>query len=456
MNNEMIENLVSKIVQSYKFVGFTNDTIHERDLFLSLITCVLIESPELNKLISVFKRVTPNIDFLKTVTDLSTSKKLSPALQVFLVELSGLIHKNKSSLDVSEVFQFADNSQMMRLPKEERISLYNRVLQRLQAMNLPDQFASDFSYHSLPFNFAELNTKLLLPDQNSHAYDPYAMTGESIVDFALLNNSIKITTESINQSSCYIEHQLLIAGAGKLKIKNSFALAPEPNVKKGEFDYAFTLLQPVISTEIEDITGDNSKKIKENYEEERIPKPIVKSKFWEHALIHHMLYSLNDSGKAIIVTGKGPLSRHSDFHSREILVNNNQIDGVIKLPPKLLDARTVPLFVIILNKRRNDTDKVIFIDAKDCFIPDNGINKLTNIDEIANSYHNHNSQSVNMEIVNLASIIENGCSLNVDTYLSNDAQQYEQINVEEIQQALSKQQRITDSIIKKLNSSIDN
>jgi hypothetical protein len=451
MNNEVIENLVSRVVQSYKFVGFVNDTIHERDLFLSLLTCVLVKSSDLNSLISEFRLKNTENDFLKAVTEHSTNKSLSLALQGLLVEISDLIKWNNPSLAVHEVFQFSDDSQIRKLIKLERITLYDRVLQRLQAMNLPDQFASDFSYQSLPFNFAELYTKLLQPKKNSRVYDPYAMTGESIVDFALLNNDTSVTTESVNQSSRYIQHKLLIAGASENHAKNSFALEPKSNVNKGEFDYACTLLQPNISAEIEDITGNSSRKLKGNFEEKRIPKSVVKSRFWEHALIHHMLYSLNDSGKAIIITGKGPLSRHSDFHSRKILADKNLIDGVIQLPEKLLDTRTVSLFAIILNKRRSNKDKIILIDARDCCTSESGINKLTNIDDIANAYRVQNSQSLTFEIVTPASIIEKGYSFNVDTYLSSEAPQHEDINAEETQQALLRQQRITDAIIKKLN-----
>lgn len=163
------------------------------------------------------------------------------------------------------------------------------------------------------------------------------------------------------------------------------------------------------------------------------------------------MYSLNDSGKAIIITGKGPLSRHSDFHSRKILVDNNQIDAVIQLPAKLLDARTVPLFVIILSKQRSANKKVTFIDVRNCFTSEAGINTLTSIDDIAAAYRTQSSQSIKLELVTLDTIIENGYSLNVDTYVAHDKQHYENIDIEGVQQALLKQQRNTDLIIKKLN-----
>lgn len=454
MNKDVIESLVSNVIQSYKFVGFKSDTIHERDLFLSLLTCALVKTDSSEGFTSLSSLMDTKKDFSKTVKTLANNKNFTPALREFFIDLSDLYEKNDGDIVIEEVFQFANKQQVSKLSNEELICIYDRVLQRLQAMNMPDHLASDFSYQSLPFNFAELYTELLQPKQSSRVYDPYAMTGESIVDFSLLNRGLNVTTESVNQSSRYIQHKLLIAGASEIRAKNSFALAPEANVKQAEFDFAFTLLQPSISSEIEDITADNSKKLRGNFEKARIPNAVIKSRFWEHALIHHILYALNDSGKAIIITGKGPLSRHSDFHSRKILVESNLIDGVIKLPSKLLDARTVSLFAIILNKKRSKTDKVKFIDVKDCYIPENGINKLANIDEIANTFHSKASSSVYVESVVPSSIIENGYSLNVENYLSNEVQQYEHINVEEVQQALSKQQRITDLIIKKLSANL--
>ena len=452
MNNDVIESLVSTVIQSYKYVGFTNDTIHERDLYLTLLTCVLVKSPNLDNLIAECKQKKSNHEFLATVRKYSTNELLTPALRAFLNELVELTNNSDGAIIFHEVFQLSDNSDIQKLSRQDRVTLYDRVLQRLQAMNLPDQFAAEFSYQALPFNFAKLYTQLLQPKPKSRVYDPYAIAGESIVDFALQNQNLSITTESVNQSSRYIRHQLLIAGVQKLNTINSFALAPVANVKKGEFDYALTLLQPSIYSEIEDITGDSSKKLKGDYEENRIPKAVLKSRFWEHALIHHMLYSLNDSGKVVIITGKGPLSRHSDFHSRKQLVDNYQIDAVIQLPPKLLDARTVPLFAIVLNKKRSNKDKITFIDARNCYTPDSGINILTSIDDIATAYRTQSSQSIKLELITLDTIIENGYSLNVDTYIAHEKRNYEDIDVEAVQQALLKQQRNTDSIISKLNS----
>lgn len=450
MKIDVIESLVSTVVQSYKYVGFINDTIHERDLYLALLTCVLVKSPDLENLITECSQKNLNCDFLETVRKYSTDELLTPALRAFLNELEELAN-NTQQFVFNEVFQLRDNPDIQKLTQKDRVTLYDRVLQRLQAMNLPDQFATDFSYQALPFNFSKLYSKLLQPKPKCRVYDPYAMAGESIVDFALQNESLTITTESVSQSSRYIRHQLLIAGVQELNTINSFALDPATNIKEGEFDYAITLLQPSIYSEIEDIRADKSKSLKGNYEENRIPKAVLKSRFWEHALIHHMLYSLNDSGKAIIITGKGPLSRHSDFHSRKELVDNNKIDAVIQLPPKLLDARTVPLFAIVLNKKRSNKDKITFIDARNCFTSDAGINTLTSIDDIAAAYRTQSSQSIKLELVTPEAVIKNGYSLNVDTYVAHEKRPHEDIDVEAVQQALLKQQRHTDLLIKKLS-----
>jgi hypothetical protein len=457
MSNEVIESLVSKIIQSYKYVGFINDTIHERDLFLSFLTFTLVKTENSKGAVSLSEALDKDLDFHEACKSFAKKADITPALLNFLNELSKLLVDNANThgkLVLKEILQLSADFTVKSLTVEERISVYDRVLQRLQAMNTPDQLSSDFSYQTLPFNFAELYTKLLSPSKGQHAYDPYAMTGESIVDFALLNKGVSITTESVNQSSRYIQHKLLIAGASSINTENSFALASKPNIRQAEFDLAFTLLQPNISSEIEEATVGDTKKLKGEFEHNRIPKTVVKSRFWEQALIHHMLYSLNDSGKAVIITGKGPLSRHSDYHSRKLLIDNNQIDGIIQLPTKLLDARTVPLFAIVLNKKRSNTNKVKFIDAHDNFISENGINKLTRLDDIAEAFHSSTSKSVTN--VSTDSIIENGYSLNVESYLSREVQPFEYIDVEEVQQALTKQQRITDLIVKKLDRVFSN
>ena len=102
--------------------------------------------------------------------------------------------------------------------------------------------------------------------------------------------------------------------------------------------------------------------------------------------------------------------------------------------------------------KRSNKDKITFIDARNCYTADAGINTLTSIDDIAEAYLNQNSQSIKLELVTPDKIKKNGYSLNVDTYLAHDKRNYEDIDVDAVQQALLKQQRHTDLIIRKLNS----
>ncbi|WP_273020916.1 N-6 DNA methylase [Rheinheimera sp.] len=453
MRNSNIETLVLTTLQSYKHIGFTHDTIVERDLFLSVLACSLLlqTSPTNSKVWYVLDELVQS----ENKADLQfTSDEPNPSIVEFIQDLRKRISAYPSLEKIKnllkEIRELSTDTLFSTLDKTQAIEFYDRVLQRLQAMNSPNLFSDDFIYQTLPFNLASLVSKLAPVKPKANVYDPYAICGEASVEFALLNKEVKITTESVNQSSIYIYHKLLIAGATSIKTINSFSMSPKANVDSQQFDLAFTLLQPSMSAEIEGSKHKQTKKLAGNFEQERVPKDVLVSRYWEHALIHHMLYSLKPDGKAVVITGLGPLVRQSDFKSRKLLLENNLIDAVVQLPAKLIDYRTVPLYVTIFRKNRLVSEPIKFIDASRYCHFENGINKLVNLDEIAELYHSSNVSKPELVLVSTNSVTQNECSLNVANYVSTLDRHHEYIDFDDTMTALSRQQRITNMLIENL------
>lgn len=459
MTNSDIEKLVLNALQSYKHIGFTHDTIVERDLFLGVLTCSLMiqTSPANSRVWCLLDELVQPED---KVASHVTSDEQSPAIIKFMQDLhkriSAYASSEKTKNLLNEIRELSTDTLFSKLDKTHAIELYDRILQRLQAMNSSNIFSRDFNYQTLPFNFAYLVSKLAAVKAKASVYDPYAMCGEAMVEFALQNEEVQITTESVNQSSIYIYHKLLIAGAASINAMNSFSMSPTPNIGKLHFDLAFTLIQPSMSAEIDGMATAHkqTKKLAGNFEEDRVPKEVLVSRYWEHALIHHMLYSLKADGKAIVITGLGPLVRQADFKSRKLLLENNLIDAVIQLPAKLIDYRTVPLFATILKKNRLASEPVKFIDASRYCYLENGINKLDNLDEIAALYHTSDATKPELVLVTTSTVIQNECSLNVAAYVATLDEHHEYIDFDDTMSALSRQQRITNKLIDNLSKTL--
>jgi type I restriction enzyme M protein len=110
--------------------------------------------------------------------------------------------------------------------------------------------------------------------------------------------------------------------------------------------------------------------------------------------VQHMLCSLEDDGKAVIVLDAGAVSRGSgnqgtnkEKNIRKEMVDHDLIEGVILLPENLFYNTNAPGILLILNKSKSDSrkDKIVLVNASNHFkkgkpknfIPDNLIKKIT-------------------------------------------------------------------------------
>jgi type I restriction-modification system DNA methylase subunit len=245
------------------------------------------------------------------------------------------------------------------------------------------------------------------------------------------------------QTSSYIRHKLILAGTSQIDTKHSFSLSTNSNVLENSFDVAFTLLEPKES---------NTVNSNEKLNLIRLEKDTVPSKFKEHGFIQHILYSLKDDGIGIVFIGKGPLNRVAESNARKFLLENNFVDAVIQLPPKLITSRTVPLFALILRKNRKPKQPVKFINATSFSESEGTRNKLTNLKLLAKTYHAKSNKENFVSLVLSRDISTDGYPLNVSNYVSSDFnEEREDIDLIAVRKALQKQQMITDDSLSKLN-----
>lgn len=450
------EILVRDIVQAYNHSGFKNDTIKERNLFLSFLTICFINHLQRG-------HYREQVELLFNIVD---SDDLKAVLEAdFLTVLHSslfqeVVNEALTLRDLTPFFEMTDKLTFLLEPKalqsfdrHELTVIYDRVLQRLQLMNAKDRLSIVFNYQEPPFDFSELISLLANKTEPHHAYDPFAISGESSVSYVLHNEDIAITTESVTQTSKYIHQKLLIAGAANIETKASYALSPVANIAQASFDVAYTLFQP---TETE---GVRDHEIKERYKKEfldkRVDSKTIFDKYREHGFIQHIIWSLKNDGVGFVVLGKGPLHRQPENDARNLLLEGNYVDAVIQLPAKLITSRTVPLYVLVLKKNRASHKKIKFIDAS-AFCEFNGkCNKLIDLERLAEIYHLGTSNTSICKEVDVSEIDRNSALLTVTSYVSSQEATYEQIDTDIIRQELAKQQELTDYLLAKIHGNFE-
>jgi type I restriction enzyme M protein len=128
------------------------------------------------------------------------------------------------------------------------------------------------------------------------------------------------------------------------------------------------------------------------------------------AWMQHFIYHLAPTGQAGIVLAKGALTSNmsGEGEIRKNLIEDNLIDCIVNLPPKLFLNTQIPAALWFLNrdrtngKFRNRSEEILFIDARNL---GHLINRRTrefskkDIQKIAETYHNWRNPNGNYEDV---------------------------------------------------------
>lgn len=163
----------------------------------------------------------------------------------------------------------------------------------------------------------------------------------------------------------------------------------------------------------------------------RYGMPTAKKKA-DFAFIQHMLSSLNENGRAAIISGQGTLFRGNEeekIRMRMILGDEKQglqgdvIEGIIELPDALFYGTPIPGCVYLLNKNKpkERKNKIIFIYAarKGHFADLPARNKLReqDIEELVSAFNNYKDEYGFSHVADLEEIEENEFSLNIPRYV---------------------------------------
>jgi len=142
----------------------------------------------------------------------------------------------------------------------------------------------------------------------------------------------------------------------------------------------------------------------------------------DFAFIQHMYSTLNEKGRAAIISAQGVLFRGGQEELiRKKMIDVDVIEGIIALPANLFYATGIPACVFLLNKSKpkERKNKIIFIYAAKDFL-DAGKRDLLrpqDIEKIVSAFQNYKDIDKYCHIADLEELKENEFNLNVPRYV---------------------------------------
>lgn len=157
--------------------------------------------------------------------------------------------------------------------------------------------------------------------------------------------------------------------------------------------------------------------------DERFRYGISPQSSGDFAFIQHILSTLNNTGKAVVIVPLGVLFRGgSEGKIRRGIIEDDFIEAVVGLPSNLLYGIGIPIAILVFNRNKstNRKKRVLFIDASKEF---QGKNRSQNylsvpgINHIVNVYQDFRNEQEYSKVVSLEEIAANDYTLNISRYV---------------------------------------
>lgn len=220
-----------------------------------------------------------------------------------------------------------------------------------------------------PHYLLSLISQLLNPQSGKSIYDPACGTAGLLIAAHMQSikqgdgGGLRIFGQDIDAFSVAISKiGMILNQVGSSEIYMGNTLLHPGNVSGGElqkFDYAVS--SPPFASRITTDMGPMLEADGLRRFEFGIPNRST-----EYLFLQHMLASLNENGRAIMIAPSGMLfvsGREGDI--RKQFIENDLVEAIIGLPPALLRSALIPTNLFIINKAKagDKRGKVLFINA---------------------------------------------------------------------------------------------
>lgn len=312
-----------------------------------------------------------------------------------------------------------------------------------------------YAEYYTPNSIARIIAKIMVPDkaQNVTVYDPAAGSGTLILALAhqIGEDNCTIYTQDISQKSSELLRLNLILNnlvhsLGNViqgdTLLNPAHLNEQKNGLK-KFDYIVS--NPPFKmdfSETRDQLADDKFRDRFLCGVPKIPKKDVDKMPIYVMFIQHILYSLNENGKAAIVVPTGFLTSKTGVEKATLdyIVNNQLVKGVIKMPPNLFATTGTNVSVLFISKEK--AESILMIDASNMGEKTkDGKNQRTyllsdDVKTIINTYINNEQIKDYSITVPYNKIKSNNCSLNPGHYFAFDVE-VPQLNQDEFNNSIN-------------------
>jgi len=161
----------------------------------------------------------------------------------------------------------------------------------------------------------------------------------------------------------------------------------------------------------------------------------------DFAFVQHMVHQLDEKGTMACVLPHGVLFRGgAEGHIREHLIKDkNYLDAVIGLPANIFYGTGIPTCILILKKKREHKEDVLFIDASQHFekVKTQNYLRKEDIAKIISIYKNRTAEEKYSHVAPLSEIAENDYNLNIPRYVDT-FEEVEAVNLKTVSKELHK------------------
>jgi len=205
--------------------------------------------------------------------------------------------------------------------------------------------------------------------KKARCYDPSVGSGSLLMSLAHKIGEEKCTiySEDISQKSSTMLRLNLILNNLTHSIPNIVRTntISQPYYLESKFDYIVS--NPPFKLDFSDFRDDLEKDIFKKRFFAGIPKIPNKNKDKMSIylmFIQHIMYSLNDTGKAAVVVPTGFITAQSGIEKkiREAMIDSKMLRGVVSMPSNIFASTGTNVSVLFLDKKA-DMKKIVLVDA---------------------------------------------------------------------------------------------
>lgn len=166
-------------------------------------------------------------------------------------------------------------------------------------------------------------------------------------------NELEYYGEDIDSFCCICTRIVIwLTGVKNIQVKNRNSLLFDESTKAEQFDLIMADLP---------IGKNRSQKVEEG--DDRLKNLRLKSIYSEWMFLADILYRLSAEGKAYVLVTRGALVRKNEYELRRIVIEKDWLEAVITLPHNLYPDHNMGRELLVINKKKWRTGKVVFMDA---------------------------------------------------------------------------------------------